>query len=258
MRAARQLVHEFAVDQRIFWRNPAAVFFTVALPVLLLLLLCTVSSSQSGHTAGTGLISVDVYVPAMITLGVAYATFADLAIRLTMARERGTLKRVRGTPLPLALVVCGRMATALVLASLLVILPTLLGALLYGTALPSRLLLLLGTLAVAVPSLAALGFALTIVVPSEPAAAPIANALLLPLFFASGLFISYDVLPQLLRDVAVVFPLRPLFELMTVAYGSSHQNVGALAADLAVVAAWGLVGLVLALTRFRWVPQAQR
>lgn len=258
MSPIRQLFHEFGVDQRIFWRNPAAVFFTIALPVLLLLLLCAVSSSQPGSAAGTGLISVDVYVPAMITLGVAYAAFADLAIRLTMARERGTLKRVRSTPLPPVLVVCGRMATALVLATLLVILPTALGALLYGTALPGKLWLLVGTLVVAVPALAALGFALTIVIPSEPAAAPIANALLLPLFFASGLFIDSDVLPQALRDIAVVFPLQPLFELMTVAFGSARASAGALAADLAVIAAWGAVGLALALMRFRWVPQAQR
>ncbi len=258
MRSTRQLLHEFGIDQRIFWRNPAAVFFTIALPVLLLLLLCAVSSSQSGHTTGTGLISVNVYVPAMITLGVAYAAFADLAIRLTMARERGSLKRVRGTPLPPVLVVCARMATALVLAGLLVVLPTLLGALIYGTAMPSDLWLLAGTIAVAVPSLAALGFALTILIPSEPAAAPIANALLLPLFFASGLFISSDVLPEFLRKIAVIFPLRPLFELMTDAYGSSHQSFGAVAAHLGLIAAWGVVGLALALTRFRWVPQAQR
>lgn len=258
MTSLRQLIHEFRFDQRIFWRNPAAVFFTVALPVLLLLLLCAVSNSQSTHSAGSGLIAVAVYVPAMITLGVAYAGFADLAIRLTMARERGSLKRIRGTPLPSVLLVGGRMATAMVLAAVLVIAPTLLGALIYDTPLPSNLWLLIGALAVAVPALAALGFALTIVIPSEPAAAPIANALLLPLYFASGLFINYEVLPRFLQDVAAIFPVRPLFELLTDAYGSTHQTAGAVLGDVGLIAAWGVGGLVVALARFRWVPQAQR
>lgn len=257
MSPVRRLLHELSFDQRIFWRNPAAVFFTVALPVLLLLLLCSVSAANGGGV-GDGLVSVDLYVPAMITLGVAYASFADLAIRLTLARERGTLKRLRGTPLPPAFAICGSTSSALVLAVILVVLPTGLGAAIYDTPLPSDVGLLILTLIVAVPSFAALGFALTILVRSEAAAAPIANAALLPLYFASGLFIDFDVLPGLLQTIGSVFPLRPLFELLVDAFGSGTRGGGATAGDLAQVAAWGLSGLLLALWRFRWVPEGQR
>jgi ABC-2 type transport system permease protein len=253
---ARRLAHEFRFDQRIFWRNPAAVFFTVALPVLLLLLLCSVSSSHAGGTAGTGLIPVEVYVPAMITLGVAYAAFADLAIRLTLARERGTLKRVRGTPLPASFLVCGSMASAIVLAAVLVVLPTALGATIYGTPLPGQVWLLGAAVAVAVPSFAALGFALTIWIPSEAAAAPIANAVLLPLYFASGLFIDHDVLPPFLQRIGAAFPIRPLFELTTHAFASGPPG-GEIVLDLVRIAAWGAAGTLVALWRFRWVPRGQ-
>jgi len=255
--AARRLLHELSFDQRIFWRNPAAVFFTVALPVLLLLLLCSVSSANGGGVGG-GLVSVDLYVPAMITLGVVYASFADLAIRLTLARERGTLKRLRGTPLPPAFAICGSTSSTLVLAVILVVLPTGLGAAIYGTPLPDDIGLLLAALIVAVPSFAALGFALTILVRSEAAAAPIANAALLPLYFASGLFIDFDVLPGPLRAIGSVFPLRPLFELLVDAFGSGAPEAGAAAGDLAQIAAWGSFGFLLALWRFRWVPEGQR
>ena len=40
------------------------------------------------------------YVPAIISLAVISATTQSLAINLTQDRERGLLKRVRGTPLP--------------------------------------------------------------------------------------------------------------------------------------------------------------
>lgn len=257
MSAPRRLLHELSFDQRIFWRNPAAVFFTVALPVLLLILLCAVSSANGGGVGG-GLVSVDNYVPAMITLGVVYAGFADLAIRLTLARERGTLKRLRGTPLPPAFAICGSTSSALVLAVILVALPTALGAAFYGTPLPQDVGLLLAALIVAVPSFAALGFALTILVRSETAAAPIANAVLLPLYFASGLFIDFDVLPGLLQAIGSVFPLRPLFELLSAAFGSGTLDGGTAASRLAQIAGWGMFGLVLALWRFRWVPEGQR
>jgi ABC-2 type transport system permease protein len=255
--ALRQLLHELKFDQRIFWRNPAAVFFTIALPALLLVLLGSVSSANS-LLVGGGLIPVEVYVPAMIALGVAYASFADLSIRLVLARERGTLKRLRGTPLPPIFVVFGSMSSAILLAVVLVAVPILLGTTIFGTELPGRLGLLAAALLVGVPSLAALGFAITILIPSEAAAAPIVNAVLLPLYFASGFFLDYGVLPGFLQSIGSFFPLRPLFELLTGAFTEPVPGGATVARDLGQLAAWGLAGLLLALWRFRWVPQGQR
>ena len=36
MTAARLAAHQFRFDQKVFWRNPASVFFTVALPLIFL------------------------------------------------------------------------------------------------------------------------------------------------------------------------------------------------------------------------------
>jgi len=99
MSAARLALHQLRFDQKTFWRNPAAVFFTVALPLIFLVIFSTVFGNEPIEELG-GITTVTYYVPAIITLAVVSATMQSLAIALTIARENGILKRGRGTPMP--------------------------------------------------------------------------------------------------------------------------------------------------------------
>src|SRR5260221_35842 len=91
--------HQFRYDQKVFWRNPASVFFTVGFPVILLLIFATVFGGQTVDVRG-GIKTTTYYVPAIITLSVISATMQSLAMSLVIAREDGRLKRGRGTPMP--------------------------------------------------------------------------------------------------------------------------------------------------------------
>ena len=100
-----------------------------------------------------------------------------------------------------------------------------------------------------------LGIALTALIPSQDAAAPIVNALLLPLYFLSGIFIPDDELPSGVIEFANHFPIRDFFQAFFTAYlpgGGSGLDWG----NLAVVAVWGVAGLLLAIRFFRWTPRA--
>ena len=67
------VAHQFRYDQKAFWRNPAAVFFTVGFPVILLLIFATVFGDQTVDVHG-GIKTTAYYVPAIITLAVISAT----------------------------------------------------------------------------------------------------------------------------------------------------------------------------------------
>jgi ABC-2 type transport system permease protein len=248
------VLHQLRYDQKVFWRNPAAVFFTVAFPVVLLLIFATVFGDQTIDVAG-GIEITTYYVPAIITLAVISATMQTLAMALTIARDEGRLKRGRGTPMPAWVFIAGRVGNSVVVAVLMLALVAALGKLLYGVPIPwARAPELLVVLAVGAASFCCLGIALTAAIPSQDAAAPIVNALLLPLYFLSGVFIPEDELPDGVIDFANHFPIRPFFE----AFFDAYVN-GAGAAlswgDLAVVAAWGIAGLLLAIRFFRWTPR---
>ena len=255
MSPAALAVHQFRYDQKAFWRNPPAVFFTVMFPVILLLIFDLIFGNDTVPVAG-GIPTTTYYVPAILTLAVISATTVKLATNLPAEREAGQLKRIRGTPLPPATFIAGRVGNSLVITAIMVVLVSVIGAVVYGVDVPTNTLpAMLVTLAVGAFSFSCLGFALAAVIPTEDAAPAVTNATVLPLYFLSGVFIPQDELPNGVIDFANAFPIRHFFEAMFTAWDPNTTGAGFEWGHLAVVAAWGLLGLVIAVRFFRWEPR---
>ncbi len=249
-------LHQYRYDQRQFWREPASVFFTVVLPLIFLFLFVSIFGNRSVEVAGNDINFSTYYLPGILALSLVSATFVNLTIWLTIARERGQLKRVRATPVPAWVIIAGRTLTAVGVAAVMTVILVAIGAIGYGVEIPTTTLpAALVALVVGVLSLSALGFAFAAVVPSENAAPPMANAIVLPLYFISGIFIPTDQTPDWMDTVAGVFPVKPLFEALLTAFDPNTSGAGFDWGALAVVAAWGVAGALFALTRFRWTPK---
>jgi ABC-2 type transport system permease protein len=251
------VAHQFRYDQKVFWRNPASVFFTVMFPVVLLLIFATVFGDETVDVNG-GIETTTYYVPAIITLSVISATMQTLAMSLVIAREDGRLKRGRGTPIPAWVFIAGRIGNSIVVALIMMVLIAAIGRILYGVEIPwDRLPAIVVTLVVGAAAFCCLGIALTAAIPSQDAAAPIVNALLLPLYFLSGVFIPDDQLPSGVIHFADAFPVRHFFEAFFSAYvPAAGGGAGIEWGNLAVVAAWGAASLLLAARFFRWTPRS--
>ena len=247
--------HQFRYDQRIFWRSPASVFFTVLLPIIFLVIFASIFGNETIEERGDLKVST-YYVPGIMTLAVVSATLVSLAISLVEAREAGRLKRVRGTPLPTWAFVAGRVGNAIVVSLLMVVIVTAIGRLLYDVAVPGETVpALLVTLLVGAFSFSCLGFALTSAIPSEEAAPPITNFTVLPLYFLSGVFIPETEIPDGVLEVADLFPIRHFFEAFLTAFDPATVGAGFEWGNLGVVAAWGFAGLAIAARTFRWAPR---
>lgn len=254
--AARLALHQFRFDQKTFWRNPASVFFTVALPLIFLVIFATIFGGDTIDEL-SGIKTDAYYVPAILTLGVIAATMQSLSFQLTADRENGILKRGRGTPMPSWVFFAGRIGNALVLAVLMLVIVPGVGRLVYGVEIPwEHLPAVIVTLAVGAAAFCCMGIAWTIVIPNEDAAAAVTNAALLPLQFISGIFIPESEIPEGVLQVADVFPIRHFFEAFFAAWDPATTGVGLEWGHLAVVAAWGLAALALAVRYFRWTPRA--
>ena len=254
MTGARLALHQFRYDQKVFWRNPASVFFTVMLPLIFLFIFATIFGNDEIEERGVK--TTTYYVPAIVSLAVISATLQSLAINLTQDRERGLLKRVRGTPLPTPVFVAGRVGNSLVVSILMVVLVAVIGKLVYDVSLPEETIpAVLVTLAVGAFAFCCLGFALTAAIPSEDAAPAISNATVLPLYFISGIFIPDSEIPEGVLKVADLFPIRHFFEAFFTAWDPNTVGAGFEWGDLAIVAAWGVAGLLVALFAFRWEPR---
>jgi ABC-2 type transport system permease protein len=247
--------HEFRFSQKVFWRNPGSVFFTVLLPVIFLLIFATIFGNDPIPTLGN-VPTTTYYVPAIVTLAVVSATMVSLAVNLATAREAGLLKRGRGTPQPPWVFIAGRVGNSIVISVLMVVVVTFIGAVLYDApvpwgSLPSVALILIAGAA----SFCCLGVAITAIIPSSEAAPAVTNVITLPLYFLSGVFIPESEIPDGVLTFAGFFPVRPFFEAFFAAYDPGATGSALEAGDLLVVALWGLAGLVLAVRYFRWTPR---
>lgn len=245
----RLVLHQTRYDLLTFARNRQARFFTVFLPVTFLVIFVSVFGN---HLIGVEHIKASTYyVPGIAALAVLSASFSNLVIAITGQRELGILKRRRATPAPAGVVIAGRAFTSLVvsLAVTAVVIAT--GALVYGVHVAPTAV---GTLALSVTvgslALACLGYAVTTVIGSADAAQPVTLAITLPLAFISGVYIPSVQLSAALQHVAQAFPLQHL--VAALGRGFVPGSTGVAWGDLAILAAWGLGGLVVALTRFRW------
>ncbi len=244
-------------DLRAFLRNRQSQFFTLALPVLFLVIFASVLGG-SGHTTQVagGQISTSVYyVPGIIALGIIAACFGNLVASVTAQRERGVLKRRRATPVPAAAVIAGRALTAVVNAVAMAAVLLAIGWAAYGARVPGRTALALAvTVAAGAVSFCCLGYAITSLIRDEDAALPATMALMLPLYFISGVFVPVAAMPHWLADAGEIFPVRHLANALLVAYNPHTTGLGFAGLDLLIVAAWGAAGLLIALRTFSWLP----
>jgi ABC-2 type transport system permease protein len=251
-RRARGLaLHQFRYDLLVFWRNGQARFFTVLMPLIFLVIFGAVFGDGTIEVPGGQVDPTQYYVPGLATLGIVSAALVNLVITVTTQRDTGVLKRRRATPVPAWVLIVGRALSCVAIALATVAVLIVVGVVFYGVDLPASRIPSL-VLVVAVGSLAfcCLGFALAAVIKSADSAVPVVQAIVLPLYFISGVFVPSDQIPGWLLGVADAFPIRHLAVAMVDLF-APHGSLQL--GHLAVVALWGVAGLLIAVWKFRWI-----
>ncbi len=258
--ATQLAFHQFRYDMRAFLRNRQARFFTLALPVLFLVILASVIGAQTATVkVPGGELDVSIYyVPGIMTLGIIAASFVNLVMSVTAQRESGVLKRRRATPVPASVIIAGRALTSVVVALVISALLLVIGWIFYSAHIPARtapalvITVILGAL-----TFCCLGYALVSIIRNDDAAQPITQAVILPLYFISGVFVPVSGLPTWLNDIARIFPVSHLAAALLVAYNPHTTGSGFAWNDLAVLVLWGIGGFIVAMRRFTWLPRGR-
>jgi len=234
---------QFRLERRMFWRNPTAAFFGVLLPLGLLAIFGAVFAGRDED--------LDVIVPGIAGLSIMSATFTSLAYNLTTLRERGILKRLRGTPLPTSAYLAGLAGNAVANALLQLVIVILAGRFLLGVAWPQNWGAMTVFAAAGVVCFTFLGVALAHAIPNPESAPAYVNAVFLPQILIAGVFYDASEAPSIIRDIAQALPLTHLVEGLSGAM-IDGESVAANAVSLLVLGLWGAVGAVLAVRGFSW------
>jgi ABC-2 type transport system permease protein len=254
---ARLVIHQMRYDLESAWRNPQSRFFTIALPLIFFVLLTSVFGNHTTQVDGQAIKLSTYYVPGIATLGIIASSFVNLVITLTAQRESGILKRRRSTPVPAWVLIAARTLTAVILSIILVAVIVAVGRIGYGVHLPSSTIpaFVLGVV-VGSACFVCLSFAVTSFIGSEDSAQPIIQAIVLPLYFISGVFIPTSQLSSTLKDIADVFPVIHLNNILFKAFNPATTGSGFAGHDFLILFIWGIGGLLIALWRFSWYPRA--
>jgi ABC-2 type transport system permease protein len=234
---------QYRLERRMFWRNPTAAFFGFLLPLLLLAMFGAVFSGQQKD--------LDVIVPGIAGMSVMSSTFVALAYNMTFLRERGILKRLRGTPLSSSAYLAGIGSNAVTNSVLQVAIVILAGKMFFSIPWPGDWLALLVFLAAGVICFAALGVALSHAIPNSESAPAYVNAIFLPMIMLAGVFYDEKDAPAFLRDIAEAMPLKHLIDGLSGAMVHGEGVADHITA-LVALALWAAVGILLAIRGFSW------
>lgn len=241
-------------EQKSYWRNPAAAAFTFAFPLMFLVVFIAINGNDRISQSGGTVRFAQYYVPAILAFGLISACYTNLAFTVSNRRENGMLKRTRGTPLSPMTYLAGMIGNVIVVALILSALVIALGLVAYGVTFPGRYLGLAVAVIVGAFCFSALGIAVSTFVPNEDAAPAIINFVLFPLLFISGTFGAVKD-TSLIGRISAVFPVRALNRSMVAVFDPLAGGTGIQLRNVAIMIAWGLVGVVVARRRFEWEPR---
>ncbi len=267
MSAVTILLSQTRYQTRAAARSGLSLGLGVLLPVVLFLGMSALFSLEGFDGDAPVAIRGGDQVPTMqayftggfMAYAVLYGGFATLLPELVALREQGVLKRLRGTPLPLGAFVGAKVLTTLMTTAVTVTLIGVLARLVFGVALRAEAVIgLVAALLLGTVTFVCLAFAGATISRSSNGASGLANGVAITLAMLSGVFFPMTMLPDGVSAAVQVLPLEPLGHAFQSLYAVGSGGPGLDPRDLAALAAWALVGFVIARARFRWDPRQRR
>ena len=224
-------------------RDRGALFFAMIFPLLLLIFFCQTNPGVSWRGVPLPQFATAVFA----VYGIAVATYVTLSQAVSVAQERGLLKRLGGTPLPLWAYLAGRIGAAFVVAAATVALLFAVGVAFFDVHLAiARLPATILAFAVGTATVTALGLTLAILLRSSRAVSAVALGTLLPLAFISDIFLLTPSLPPVLSAIGWFFPLRHFANAVFEATDPRGTDWGPWWGHIAYLVVWAIIAALVA------------
>lgn len=252
------------LELKMYFREKESVFFSFVFPILMLGMFSVIFGDQFTDTSEGSMSAGQFFLPGLAAAGVMLTSFQSIAMSVAVERDDGTLKRLRATPMPPVSYFLGKVGLVAITSLAQFILLIAVAVLAFGVDLPGAAsawatfawVFLLG-----VAAGTTLGVAYSSLASSSRSVAAIVVAPTLILQFISGVYFAFTDLPEWLKQVASIFPLKWIAQGMrSVFFPQTMQNLEMagtweLGRTALVLAAWTLAGLVLCVRTFRWTKR---
>ena len=248
------------LEIRQFLRSRESVVFTMLFPVMMIVIFGSIFTGEIGG----GVRFTQYFVTGMIATGLLTVGFQSLAIQIPIERDRGVLKRLRGTPMPQWVYFAGKVIMVAVIGLAETVLLLAVAALLFDLEPPrtAATWLTFGWVsALGITACTLCGIAFSSLARTGRGAPAVVTPVALVLQFISGVFFVFTDLPSWMQQVAALFPLKWMCQglrsvFLPESFGAVEPagsfELGRVALVLGI---WCVVGLALCLSTFRWTTK---
>ncbi|MFO7682274.1 MAG: ABC transporter permease [Chloroflexota bacterium] len=228
-------------------REPIGLFFTLAFPIMLLVLFGTIFGNEADAFLG-GYGQVDLSVPGYI--GMIIGTIGMLGIPISMAtyRDNGILRRLRATPVRSNAILWSQVAAQTVVTILGVLLLLGTAVLFFDLRMPSGDVRVIPAILLSAFSFFAIGFVLAGLMPTPRTAQAVGMAIFYPMLFLSGAAMPRYTFPEGLQKISEYLPLTQVVILIEDLWFKGSWNMTAVFYITAVL----ILGLIISRFTFRW------
>ncbi len=245
----RGLASLVVANLRLYVREPIGTFFTLAFPVMLVLIFGIIFGNEPQDMFdGRG--SMDISMPAYTALILGFVGLLGVAINTSSYREAGILRRLRMTPLrPLVYIAADVIANLVItlagMAGVVVV-----GWLLYRVQFEGHALSVFLAVILSGTAMFAVGYLIAGLAPNARAAQVIGMVVLYPMLFLSGAGIPLEVMPDSVRTISEYLPLTYVVRLLRGLWFG--EPWGSLLLETGVLVGVLVICTAIAVRLFRW------
>jgi ABC-2 type transport system permease protein len=253
-------LRQISIEFKQFLRSKQAVVFTMGFPIIMIVIFGSIFTGDLGG----GVKFTQYFVTGMIASGLMVTGFQALAIQIPIERDRGVLKRLRGTPMPRSVYFIGKVGMVLMIAVAETVLLLAIAVPLFDVSLPdtaARWLTFAWVSLLGITACTLGGIAFSSLAKTGRSAPALVTPVALVLQFISGVFFVFTELPTWMQQVASLFPLKWMCQGMRSVFlpdsFATQEPTGdwELGRVALVLGAWCVGGLILCLTTFRWTTK---
>jgi ABC-2 type transport system permease protein len=253
------------LELKMYFREKEAVFFSFAFPIIMLSMFSVIFGGESFDARGSsGVNAARFFLPGMVAAGVVLTSFQTMALSVAVERDDGTLKRLRSTPMPPVSYFLGKVGLVVLTSLAQFLLLVAVARFAFGVQLPTdpgRWATFGWVFLLGVASGTVLGVAYSSLATSSRSVGAIVIAPALILQFISGVYFAFTDLPEWLKQVASLFPLKWIAQGMRSVFfptaweGAEMAGTWEHGRTALVLGAWLVGGLVVCARTFRWTKR---
>lgn len=247
MNALRKLI---AVQAKLFFREPAAFFFTLILPAFLLIIFGAIFGNTPDPRFNSKLGYIDAEVPGITAIIIATVALMGIPISTAEEREKQILRRYRATPLSPITYLTATITVYFSMALLGMFVLIAIAKIFFGLRFEGSWLSVFAGFSLSALAFFAVGYVIASLAPTTRVAQVAGQILFFPMMFLSGATFPLQMMPAGVRRVSEFLPLTHVIRFLQGLWAGNSW--GTHSTEIVILLVMLIVGAFISSKTFRW------